>query len=124
MKLKPAFFLIPAFGIGLLLFGACKKNIAENSPTLKPPGYSKNIPEIDLQINFTFQRANPDAFSARISDNFSIEQVNSLYNTDQKTEYFILRCKKSDGTVYQVSGTVDANDAIAISFNKTASITY
>lgn len=122
MKLRSAVFPAFVFSASVFLLSSCEKKISEDNSQTLISGYSKSIPEIGLKINFDFQRTNPDAFKATVSDNFAIEQVNSLYNSDQKIEYFILRCKKSDGTTYNISATVDEKDAVTASFGQTISI--
>ena len=124
MKLRSAVFPAFVFSASVFLFSSCEKKISADNSQTPASGYSKSIPEIGLKINFDFQRTTPDAFKVTVSDNFAIEQVNSLYNSDQKIEYFILRCKKSDGTTYNISATVDEKDAVTTSFKQTISINY
>jgi hypothetical protein len=109
--------LVPIFAC-LICNISCKKIDNIDSKSISSE-YSKKIPEIGLELTFSFQRNTPDDFRFKLSDNFSLEEKSSLFNTDQQVEYFILKCKKSDGTIYQVYGTVDAVNTATISFQKT-----
>lgn len=122
MKLKSAALQVAILSTGLLIFSGCTKSISEDSSPSLISSYSKNIPEIGLKINFDFQRTNPDGFRISLSDGFSIDQVNSLFNSDQQMEYFTVRLKKSDGAAYLLNGTVDAKGAITTSVVETISI--
>lgn len=124
MKKKLTFISILACCIGLLLIESCKKPDFKGNTLPTSSEYSKYIEEIGLRINFSFKRANPDDFSINVSDNFSILEKNSLYNSDQKTEYFILRCKRLDGINYRIDATVNATNNITISFQETPELIY
>ena len=109
--------LVPIFAC-LICNISCKKANKINTTSMSSE-YSQKIPEIGMELTFNFQRNTPDDFSIKLSDNFSLEEKSSLFNKDQQVEYFILKCKKSDGTIYQVYGTVDAANTATISFQKT-----
>ena len=108
--------LITACCLALTIIQSCSKPNVETEKPLINTKYEATVSELGLKLNFSFERKDPDNnFQIVLSDNFSIQQMNSKYIVEQKTNYFFVNCiNNTNGSNHFIYGIVNAKDEVSI----------